>query len=100
MAYESKDQSGALFKNDKKTTANQPDYRGDCVVNGTPMWISAWIKEGQRGKFMSLSFQPKEASGEEDQTRQPQRQQPKPQASKPQGRQQNLEPEEELEVPF
>ena len=60
MAYEPKDGSGALFKNDKGDNPNRPDYRGDAMVNGELVQISAWIKEGQKGKFMSLSFQAKE----------------------------------------
>jgi hypothetical protein len=48
--------SGVLFKNEKKTSAKHPDYRGSATIDGTEYWLSAWIKEGQRGKFMSLSF--------------------------------------------
>lgn len=59
MAYEQKDGSGALFRNDKKGNDRAPDYRGDCNVGGQIMEIAAWIKEGQKGKFMSLSFKPK-----------------------------------------
>ena len=60
MAYEQKDGSGALFRNDKKGNDRAPDYRGDANVNGELVEIAAWIKEGQKGKFMSLSFKPKE----------------------------------------
>jgi uncharacterized protein (DUF736 family) len=53
--------SGALFKNDRKVTPNQPDYRGDINVNGTDFWISAWLKESKKGtKFMSLAVTVKE----------------------------------------
>jgi uncharacterized protein (DUF736 family) len=58
MAFKQRPNSGTLFKNDKKSQPNHPDYRGDCEVNGTKLSISAWIKDGQRGKFMSLSFSP------------------------------------------
>jgi hypothetical protein len=53
--------AGALFKNDKKTTDKHPDYRGQINVGGTEFWLSAWIKTGKSGKFMSLSVQPKES---------------------------------------
>lgn len=51
---------GVLFKNDRKEKDTHPDYKGSCEINGVEMWLSAWLKEGQKGKFMSLSFQPKE----------------------------------------
>lgn len=60
MAYEQKENSGSLFKNDRKEKDTHPDYRGSALINGEEMWISAWIKEGKSGKFMSLSFQPKD----------------------------------------
>jgi uncharacterized protein (DUF736 family) len=53
---------GALFKNDRKDKDSQPDYKGDINVNGTEMWISAWLSTSKAGKpYMSLSVQPKEA---------------------------------------
>ena len=61
MAYEQRDNSGSLFKNDRKETANHPDYKGTAMVGGVEMWMSAWIKESANGtKFMSFSFQPKD----------------------------------------
>lgn len=53
--------SGALFKNDKQGNAKRPDYSGSINVDGRDYWISAWLKEGQKGKFMSLSVKPKDA---------------------------------------
>lgn len=52
--------SGALFKNDRKEQPNHPDYKGSAEIDGVDYWLSAWIKEGKSGKFMSLSFKPKE----------------------------------------
>lgn len=51
---------GVLFKNDRKEQDNHPDYKGSINVGGVEFWLSAWIKEGNKGKFMSLSIKPKE----------------------------------------
>jgi len=55
-----KDNSGVLFKNDKKETGNHPDYKGNITVGGKDYWLSAWVKEGKAGKFMGLAVSPKE----------------------------------------
>lgn len=53
---ENKLNSGALFKNDKKTNEKQPDYRGNGNINGKQMDVAAWVKQGKNGNFLSLSF--------------------------------------------
>ena len=58
---EKKDNSGVLFKNDKKDTEKHPDYKGNIMVDGQEYWLSAWIKEGKTGKFMGLALSPKDA---------------------------------------
>ena len=63
MAYEHKDGSGALFKNDKGDNVSRPDYRGDLMVGGTLYEVAGWIKESSNGnKFLSLSAKQKDAS--------------------------------------
>ena len=65
MSYEQRENTGALFRNDKKQPGERtPDYRGDAMVNGVKVEIAAWVKESASGKkFLSLKFQePREAA--------------------------------------
>ena len=61
--------TGALFKNDNKTKPNHPDYRGSYTnEHNEEFWVSAWIKSGRKGNFLSLAFtrkddQPQQSSG-------------------------------------
>ena len=52
MSYQEKDQSGSLFKNDRKERDSQPDWTGKAIVNGTPVYVSGWNKDGR----ISLAF--------------------------------------------
>jgi hypothetical protein len=62
MAYEKRDMSGTLFKNDRKEQPNHADYRGEIRIDGRDFWLSCWIKEGKSGKFMSLAVKPKDGT--------------------------------------
>jgi len=56
---EQKENSGALFRNDKKGNEKAPEYRGKALVNGQMVKISAWVNTPKSGgeKYLSLKFE-------------------------------------------
>ena len=54
MSGEKHDMSGILFKNTFKKSEKQPDYTGTIVIDDEEFGLAAWIKDGKKGKFMSL----------------------------------------------
>jgi type II secretory pathway component PulJ len=62
MAFTQKDNSGSLFKNDKREKDTHPNATGTCMIDGREYWVSAWTKTRDNGeKWQSLAFKPKEA---------------------------------------
>lgn len=55
-----RDNSGTLGANRRKEKDSHPSHTGQCIIEGTEYWVSAWVKEGPTGKFFSLSFKPKD----------------------------------------
>jgi uncharacterized protein (DUF736 family) len=65
MAYEMKNYSGSMFKNDRKESDSHPDYKGSAMIAGVEMWMDAWIKKKEGAKaYMSFSFKPKDLKTE------------------------------------
>ena len=61
MAFEQKDNTGSLFVNDKKESANHPDRKGSAMIDGVEYWASGWLKKTQDGTpWLSLAFTRKE----------------------------------------
>ena len=64
MGYEMRVGQGNLFKNDKKTTDRHPGAKGRALIccpkcnAESEHWVSAWTKEGAKGRFQSLAFEP------------------------------------------
>lgn len=83
MVWEQRDNSGSIFKNDRREKDNHPTHTGTAMIDGREYYISAWVKEGRSGKFFSLAFKPKEAAREEP--RQGDRRQPPPGTRPPMG---------------
>lgn len=51
---------GALFRNEDRKSDKYPEYSGTINVDGREFWLSAWVKEGRKGKFFSLSVKAKD----------------------------------------
>jgi hypothetical protein len=63
MAYDNTN-SGAIFVNDRKTKDSQPDYTGLLNAGGVDWRVSAWVKVGAKGKFLSIAVSPKDENAQ------------------------------------
>jgi len=62
MSFEQRDNSGVLFKNERREKESQPNATGTALIGGVLYKISAWTKTSSKGeKFQSLSFKPVQA---------------------------------------
>jgi uncharacterized protein (DUF736 family) len=56
--FEQKEGQGSLFKNEKKSQPNQPDYRGSLKWRNQTLNVVGWVKESKNGKkFLSLKVE-------------------------------------------
>lgn len=60
MAYEMRDNSGSLFKNEDRQKDTHANARGSAVIDGVHYFMDAWTKDGEKGKWQSLSFKKKD----------------------------------------
>ena len=56
--------SGILFQNEHKEKDTHADRQGSANIDGVDYWISGWIKTGNKGKFLTLSFKRKDEKTE------------------------------------
>jgi hypothetical protein len=94
-----KDNSGALFKNDRKETESHPDYKGQAIIDGVEYWMDSWLNVAESGKkYMAVKFKAKEARQE---PRQEQRRAPSPAPSPaPRQRQETAFDDMDSDIPF
>jgi uncharacterized protein (DUF736 family) len=58
-----KDNSGALFVNDRKEKETHPDYKGNALVEGVEYWLSGWKNQTKDGKvYLSIKLEPKDSA--------------------------------------
>ena len=57
-----RDNSGALFRNDRKEKDTHADYRGSLTVAGVDYWLDAWLNKDKNGNtYMGVKVKPKDA---------------------------------------
>ena len=76
--FQPRNNSGAIFRNDRKEKPTHADMNGECVIEGREYYISGWTRESKNGrKYLSLAFKakpkkttaglpPQRAPGEDD----------------------------------
>jgi hypothetical protein len=61
MAYQHKENTGSLFKNDKREKDTHAHARGSALIDGVEYYIDAWTNESNDGsKYQSLKFKRKD----------------------------------------
>jgi hypothetical protein len=57
MAFELRNGSGSLFRNNEKKNASAPDYTGTLKDHAGKSWrLAGWLKDSSKGKFLSISM--------------------------------------------
>jgi hypothetical protein len=59
MMNKQRENSGILFRNDRKEDERHPDYKGSATIAGVEYELAGWIKQGAKAKFLSLAVKPK-----------------------------------------
>jgi hypothetical protein len=69
VAFEKKDNSGAIFKNTKPKSDKSPPLTGNAMIGGVDYWVSAWSKTDKNGeKWISFAVTPKNPTNAQRQT--------------------------------
>lgn len=56
MPFEQRPGSGSLFPN-RSDNPKAPAYKGElCLEDGRIIRLAGWVKEGSKGKFLSISI--------------------------------------------
>jgi hypothetical protein len=61
--FQTKPNTGALFRDERKSSETDRDYNGTLDINGTEYWLSGWIKQSKKTgkKYLSIAVKSKDA---------------------------------------
>jgi len=66
--YRPKDNTGSIFRNEKKEKDTHPDGTGSAVIDGVEYWVSSWNAVGKSGiQYRNLAFKRKDFAYQEPQ---------------------------------
>lgn len=69
MAFEQKDNTGAIFVNEHKEDAH-PDRSGSAKIGGVDYWVNGWLRKTKTGEpYLALSFKRKGAKPAADKSK-------------------------------
>ena len=61
MAYEQKDNTGQLRKNDRANSEKSPQATGSAIIDGVAYFVDAWTNFDKNGnRYQSLKFKRKD----------------------------------------
>lgn len=63
-----KDNSGAIWRNEKRETDRHPHFTGQAMVDGVEYWVSAWKRDADakdRAPALRFAFKRKEERGDQ-----------------------------------
>lgn len=61
MSYDKKDNTGALFKNERATSDTHPQATGSATIDGVEYFVDAWTNQDRNGnRYQSLKFKRKD----------------------------------------
>jgi len=60
MAFVHKENTGSIFKNDKRESETQPHGKGSALIDGVEYWVSAWTNVKDDNRYQSLKFSRKD----------------------------------------
>lgn len=81
--YQQKENTGSIFKNDRKEKDTQPDGKGSALIGGVEYWVSSWTAQDKNGNpYRKLAFTAKDAQPTQQRAPEPAYRKPSQDAAK------------------